>query len=973
VTAQPSQIAAPEPDADAPDEAFDTEHAIQMVDASGKAVRVAHTEAPKAFLEGGYGFQAGTRVPMRAANGQVGLVPAEKAQEAFASGAAIATPEDLHKAQIHADYDNFAGYLKSGAAEAANQALLGAGDALAVHAARTFGSDHAADQVKQTLSDLREENPVASGIGGVVGAVAPLVASGGESAIAKILSAPTRALGAAGDVAEGLAGRLLPEAGEGLVSRVAHEAIVQGARGGAEGAIINVGNELTEESLGDPELNGEKLLAALGHGALLGGAAGGLLAGTGELGREVLGRARPALEQAAGEQAFRALNPERRFVKLAEKIPGGAEGVGSELMRQGIIEAGDTIEDLAPKVAAARKAVGEKIGSILDEADNAGIEGPRLSDIESKVRRGALADLKKLGLTNKGAINVVDDFLADLRAFAEKHKPYEEPADIFKIGLAPSEESAPRATKAISITHRDEPFLVNPDAGLADEGSAGWRIGKDGVPILNDEPAMSPIVIDRTRPGHIGDGPMIDPRMTEGADRGPGGVGIRDAYDVGLKPGALTDEASSIRKPIKIGRDEAAIAKSQAAARAEYDKSLTMTFRQTQELRSHLDDKIKWSTNPLAPVNETTEALKAVRAAIEDTLVDAGDMAEGKLGKTWAEGYKDAKLQYRRLAVADHAAENAVAARTANRVVSPSDYLAGIAGFAGGGVHGGITGLAMSGIHHVIRERGNSAAAIMLSKVAAFGAVERAARAVDAEVDRGIAGVLEPGKRAPVKTKPEAFAKSSNPYREHANAVTGATLAPDAHAGDIEAAAAPVAGHAPQIAKAFQRAALRTTVALANAIPKGHLPPPSITPQFDKPTVSEEEKARYERLRAIAHDPVGVTFSRAAKGLLTKSDVEAFQANSPKLYEAVVARTQEQLARLKKPLDTQREAQLRILMGMPPADPKLASILAQTYVTPEGQAKPNQGPGTGPKATPTMRKGLANRERLAGLNSDGGD
>lgn len=948
---------------------------IRMFGPDGTPADVPAENVPHAYMNRGMGFAAGTKVPMVAANGQVGHVPAEKAQEAFSSGARLATPEEIHKADIHAEYDNFAGYLKSGAAEAANQALLGAGDALAVHAAKTFGSEAAAKNVAQTLSDLREENPIATGVGGVVGVVAPAIATGGESTLAKLLSAPTRALGAVGDIAEHGAAALAPELGESLAGRVAGGAMLAGARGAAEGALINAGNELTEESLGDPELSGEKLLAALGHGALLGGAAGGLLAGTGEIGRDILGRARPALQEAAGEQAFRALNPERRFVKLAEKIDGGAAGVGRELMDQGLIEAGDKITDIAPKVAAARGKAGEAIGQILDEADMAGVEGPRLSDIESKVRRGALADLKKLGLTNKGAIRVVDDFLADIRGFAEKHTAYEEPEELYKLGLAPSEEAAPRATKAIEIAGRKEPFLVDPNAGLSDEGGAGWRIGKDGVPILNEEPARSPIVIDRTRPGHIGDGPMIDPRMTEGADRGPGGVGIRKAYDVGLKEGSFTEEASSIRKPIKIGVDEAATNSARIKSRAEYDKNLTLTFKQAQELRASLDDKIKWSTNPLAPVNETTEALKAVRHAIEDTLVDAGDQAEGKLGRTWAQGYREAKLRYRRLAVADQAAENATAALVANRVVSPSDYLAGIAGFAGGGVHGGLAGLAMGAVHHVIRERGNSAAAVLLDKASVLAAVKNAARVVDAEVDRGIAGVLEPGKRAPVTERRGAFHKSANPYRDHHEAVTGATLAPDAHADDIEAAVAPLAGHAPNIAKSFQRAALRTTAALASAIPKGQMPPPSIMPQFDKPTVSDAEKEKYERLRAISHDPVGVTFTRAAKGLLTKSDVDAFRTNSPKLYDAVVQRTQEQLAHLKKPLDSGRESQLRILMGLPPADPKLAGILQQTYVTPagHGQAKPNQGPGTGPKATNKQREGLANRVRLSGLNSDEGD
>ncbi len=804
---------------------------ITMVGPDGAPIEVPHADAPKAFLEGGYGFAAGSTVPMRAANGQVGHVPAEKAQQAFASGARIATPEEVHKADIHAQYDNFAGYLAAGGAEAANQALLGAGDAIAVGAAHAVGGQASADKVRQTLSDLREENPIATGVGGVAGAVGGALATGGAGELAEgaegaeglfgavktALGAPSKALNTVGKLGEDAAKFIAPDLGPSLGGRIAQGAIMQGARGAAEGAVINAGNELTEESLGDPQLSGEKLLAALGHGALLGGAAGGLLATTGELGREVLGRAQAPLESAAGEQAFRALNPERRFVKLAEKIDGGAEGVGRELLDQGLLEAGDKITDLAPKVAAARAAAGEKLGSMLGELDAMGPEfAPNPANVIDRVRREVIEPLAKLP-GYKSEVGAVADYLEDFAA--------------------------------------------------------------------------------KTQEG--------------------------------------------------------------------------LTFTGLRDIRSALDDKIFRGSNALNP-SPVMKELQKMRAIVEDELTEYGDKAAASIGKDFRDRYESQKLSYRRLAVADQAAENATAALTANRIISPSDYLAGIAGFAGGGLHGGLAGLAMGAVHHVVRERGNSTAALILDKVSALGAIQRAARAVDAEVDRGIAGVLEPGKRAPVKTKPEAFGKAANPFRAHADAVIGAGVAPDVHADAIEKAVSPISDHAPQTAKAFQAAALRTTMGLANALPKGHMPPPSITPQFDEPAVSDGEKERYERLRAIAHDPVGVTFSRASKGLLTKADVDAFKANSPALYQDVVKRTQEQLAKLKKPLDTTREQQLRVLMGLPPADPHLAGVMAQTYVTPAPQM--NQGPrGQGPKATPKQREGLANSQRLAGLNDEGGE
>lgn len=791
--------------------------AIPMVDEAGAAVDVPHDAVRDAFLGKGYGFAQGSRVPMVAANGQFGHVEAGKAQEAFSSGARIATPAEIHKAQIHAEYDNFGGFIASGAAEAANQALLGAGDALAVGAAKVVGSRETAEKVRRTLADLREENPASTVAGGVVGALAPLALTGGESAAARILSAPTRALGAVGDVAEHAAAASVPQLGASMAARVAHEAVVQGARAGAEGAILGAGNDLTEQTLeGGPELNGEKLLAALGHGALLGGAAGGLLGAGGALGRGVLGRSQPALDRAAGEQAFRALNPRLKFAELGEDLPGGAAGVGNELLDRGVLQAGDKLTDIAPKVAAARKAAGEELGVMLGDLDAMGAaHAPDAAKVIDRIRTDVIEPLAKL----------------------------------------PGYEH-----EIAEVTKYLESFATKTQEGL--------------------------------------------------------------------------------------------------------------TFTGLRDIRAALDDKIYRGSNALNP-SPVMKELQRMRGIVEDELTVAGDKAAATLGEDFSTKYNDAKLSYRRLALADKAAQKSASAMIANRVISPTDYLAGIAGFAGGGLHGGLTGLALGAAHHVIRERGNATAAVLLDKVAAFAAIQRASRVVDAEVDRGIAGLLEPGKRAQPKVKAGAFASSSNPYRSHADAVTGAVRGAESHAGDVENAVTPIVDHAPKTAKAFQAAAIRTTIALHAVLPKGHLPPPSVTPQFDEPVVSDAERERFERARAIAHDPVGVTFARAAKGQLTKSDVDLFKKSSPALYQDVVARTQEQLARLKAPLDTTRESQLRVLMGMPPADPQLAGIMQNTYVTPAGQPQPNQGPtGSGPKATPKQREGLANRERLAGLNSD---
>ena len=82
-----------------------------------------------------------------------------------------------------------------------------------------------------------EENPIASGVGNVLGGAVVLGATGGV-------------------------GGALPE-GAGLAARLGASA--------AEGSLFGAGNAVTDYALGDPELNAQKIASEVGFGALLGG------------------------------------------------------------------------------------------------------------------------------------------------------------------------------------------------------------------------------------------------------------------------------------------------------------------------------------------------------------------------------------------------------------------------------------------------------------------------------------------------------------------------------------------------------------------------------------------------------------------------------------------------------------------------------------------------------------------------------
>ena len=184
----------------------------------------------------------------------------------------------------------------------------------------------------------------------------------------------------------------------------------------------------------------------------------------------------------------------------------------------------------------------------------------------------------------------------------------------------------------------------------------------------------------------------------------------------------------------------------------------------------------------------------------------------------------------------------------------------------------------------------------------------------------------------------------------------------DAHADDISAAVAPLAPHAPQIANSFQRTALRATAMLAGRIPPGHKPTPSITPQFDRAYSTQSDRAEFDRASHLTHDPVGYTFDRLDRGMLTKADVDAVRSLVPKTYEQMTTALRAKLTEIKKPLPYDRKLQFELLLGVPDAGSAVGQIL-------EGAAAPPPSPSAvhGRGGAPVRQlKGMSNIVSLPG-------
>ena len=355
---------------------------------------------PLAALRGGtHGLDPSAQVPIKDQWGNVKVVPAKDVEAAVSQpGAGIASAEEARQADLEAKHGGLLGQAAAGAEGLARGVTVGISDPLAIEAARVWGGDHAAEAVRTHLAEEQEAHPTISKVGEVAGAIAPILATGGEAAVEEapeLLKAGESLASAAkpsliGTVARytpaGITGRLgaaaerataevlgSPAASSAL-GRIAKAAARSAISGGVENAIFEAGGQLSEDALGDHEATGQKFLAALGHGfvwgAILGGGMGGATHAASEAAAPLLRRVAPHLEGKADELAWNALGGTERAAKEADEV-GGVKAVGETVtektgLHEGPLHAAvKTPADMAPRIDEAIAKSRETIDNIL--------------------------------------------------------------------------------------------------------------------------------------------------------------------------------------------------------------------------------------------------------------------------------------------------------------------------------------------------------------------------------------------------------------------------------------------------------------------------------------------------------------------------------------------------------------------------------------------------------------------------------
>jgi hypothetical protein len=342
---------------------------------------VPDADVPAALQSQKYGLPAGATIPVQGEDGSIKTVPIEQSHTVDWTKASVVPHSALEAQELQATHGGVGQQIKAGVEGLASGATLGASDALEGAVLGNTGD----------IEQRRKANPWTSGVTQAVGALAPSLLApetgageteevGALGRLGQIGAAPSRGVGWAGGAVEGgIRDMLGASQGDSFVAALAKNAAAKGAGAATEGAIYGATQHLDEQMLGDPDANGESLLAATGHGALLGLGLGSGLGAAGEIGSAALGKVAPHLSGLAARSAAEAVSPKAE--KALADLPGGIRAAGRRLLDDGLVSAGDTSEQIAAKMGPAADEAEARAARVLSTADAAGAPGPSLRTI----------------------------------------------------------------------------------------------------------------------------------------------------------------------------------------------------------------------------------------------------------------------------------------------------------------------------------------------------------------------------------------------------------------------------------------------------------------------------------------------------------------------------------------------------------------------------------------------------------------
>lgn len=378
-------------------------------------------EWEQAVQSGQARWEGGTEIRAVSPDGTRVTLPAEQYADAIASGYRIASPEEVARAQAEQEHGGLGGMALAGVEGAARGLTFGLSDQIAVG----FGGE----DYRQAAAARREVNPGAAAAGEIVGAVAPIIATGGTGAAARVTAGAgllPRGAAAAGRGAGALAEQMLArQAAQGGVRSIVARGVAGAAEAGVEGALYGVGQAISDNALTDADLTAEKILSSAGEGALFGGILGGALGGT--LGAASLGfgaardvalrrlgseSTSEALQRFADRRAFKQVtgNYKKPVLAATAKGDGALERMGRKLIDERAPMR--KLDEFVPWVEKRTQRAADDMRAVASQLDDAGVK----LDGQALLRR---AD----EVINSYASRMDDDFRKVANRLRRKIKP----------------------------------------------------------------------------------------------------------------------------------------------------------------------------------------------------------------------------------------------------------------------------------------------------------------------------------------------------------------------------------------------------------------------------------------------------------------------------------------------------------------------------------------------------------------------
>lgn len=874
------------------------------------------------YKSGGIRFYENDRVPVRSPSGQLGTIDPGNLAGAVDKGFEIVPHDDVHRAEQEAKYGGVEGGIGAGLAGAARGLSVGLSDPALVYGAGLVGGDSAKQAMRDRLTGYKEVHPYVSAASEVAGVIAPAIASGGAAAGAEgagLLARGVRGVGVLPEAISGL-GRLAERGvagvigegaeGAGLLSRAARKGLARAASGVAEGAAFGAGQEISEQTLKDnPDLTAAKLLASMGHGAVLGGVIGGGLGAAGEVASDALDavkvKASPFLERQAGEQAWKATSPEKKLTTEARvRVKGGTAEVGRVMLKHDVIPTGGSLmdaamtpEELYPRIEAAKQKVGQTIGAITERS---GARIP-LSTLNDEIEP-ILQELRAKAGWGK-VVKAVEDYRDDLFEKLSTGEGAATPLEAKPIGAEiPGEVPAPVAPAEPKITI---PESLHPDV-------------KAKIPSL---------VEAASQPGKAG----------QEAKQFLKGIGV--TWEM---PARAPAAAAPPRMKIPM------------ADLMKIEAPIQSVFVQKKALGDLVYREAK-AMNPALRVEE----LREIYGKLADVELNAIDEAAKKIGNdTEKAALLEARHDYQALSLAERAAGNNLDRSMTNVNFGLRDTMLAGAAVASGHVMAAPV-VAMGA--KVARMRGNAFLAASYSRLSALKAIARRTEMVDSQMARGVRGFVDraeekvettlqtptQGKRIKLRTVSRVDSKKETQerYDESVKSVRAAAQAPV----DATPAIQTLAPHAPQVAGSFSRQVQTGATWLATQVPT--------PPKWGSRTPSElEQHAFLTKVDAVDH-PVDAILGGLTRGDLQKVQVDAVKNAQPVLYKEMTdqidAKVRRMLAEDKRiPYPVKRD--LALLFDMPTdfsMTPEGVSMLQQNVATQQQGGAGGGAPPVGPKRT----------------------